>query len=65
MVSGGINMKKLEDKIKEVVEIHQRNEQIIAMRASGKKYQEIADHFGITKAWAHAIVNAEKKAEGK
>jgi predicted transcriptional regulator len=35
------------------------------MRASGKKYQEIADHFGITKAWAHAIVNAEKKAEGK
>ena len=54
-------MKKLEDKIRKVVEIHQRNEQIISMRASGKKYQEIADHFGITKAWVHAIVKAEKK----
>ena len=56
-------MKKLEDKIKEVIEIHNRNEQIIAMRASGKKYQEIADHFGITKAWAHAIVNSEKNTK--
>lgn len=58
-------MKKLEDKIREVIEIHQRNEQIIAMRASGKKYQEIADHFGITKAWVHAIVKNENKAQKK
>ena len=48
-------MRKLEDKIRELVELHQRNEQIITMRKAGATYQIIADKFGITKARVHAI----------
>ena len=48
-------MQKLEDKIKELVELHQRDEQILQMRNAGKTYQEIADKVGITKQRVHAI----------
>jgi DNA-binding CsgD family transcriptional regulator len=48
-------MQKLEDKIKEIVELHQRDEQILQMRKAGKTYQEIADRVGITKQRVHAI----------
>jgi len=48
-------MQKLEDKIKELVKIHQRDEQILQMRKAGKTYQEIADKVGITKQRVHAI----------
>ena len=48
-------MQKLEDKIKELVELHQRDEQILQMRKAGKTYQEIADKVGITKQRVHAI----------
>ena len=53
-------MKKLEDKIKELVELHQRNEQIITLRKSGATYQSIADKFGITRARVHAICKKER-----
>lgn len=48
-------MEKLEDKIKKLVELHQRDEQIYRLRKAGKTYQEIAEVVGVSKQRVHAI----------
>lgn len=54
-------MKKLEEQIRELVELHNRNEEIVKLRLQGKTYQEIGDRFGITKARVHMIIKRYEK----
>jgi transcriptional regulator len=54
-------MKKLEDKIADVVRIHNRNEDIINMRLQGKTLQEIADKYKLTRQRIAIIIKQYEK----
>ena len=59
-------MKKLEDKIADVVKIHNRNEDIIYMRLQGKTLQTIADKYNLTRQRIAIIIKQyEKDAKEK
>jgi DNA-binding CsgD family transcriptional regulator len=49
-------MKKLEDKIADVVKIHNRNEDIVYMRLQGKTLQAIGDKHHLTRQRVAIII---------
>lgn len=54
-------MKKLEDRIRDLIERDNRNKLIFKLRSEGKTLEEIAQATGVSKQRVHQIIEEDKQ----